>query len=352
MAPKTKQQKRLRSTSSSSTSSSSSEPSFTLSPDSWPRFITIQSTSATPITSNPFLIAKTIQSIAGNLISVKRLRDGSLLLECNKMQQAANLLKINKFAEVQVRASPHRSLNTCRGIIRDRDRCLQSLSEDDIAFELDSQGVTAVKRFTINKNGETIKTNTYLLTFNTSKLPQHIKAGYNKLEVTLYIPNPLRCFNCQEFGHGSRNCKSSPACRRCSSKEHDSNSCGSPPYCRNCKGDHSPSSKDCPAWIRESKINRIKYEQNIPFSEARKLVVNNSPSTPLKISYSATVKTVSTRSVSCQTMNTWLERCNPLTDVYTDPPKKVLYPSNQVQKSTQVTSDTAKTTVCQSFPPQ
>ncbi len=244
--------------------------------------------------------------MAGDLKTVKRLRDDSLLLECVSYKQAINLLSLRQFAGTPVQSAPHRTLNTCRGIIRDRERCLQSLSEDEIAEELKPQGISSVKRFSIKKDGKTIYTNTYLLSFNSASLPSEIKAGYHNIRVEVYIPNPLRCFNCQQYGHGSRTCKKSPACRRCCSNEHDSDSCSSSPYCCNCKGDHMPSSKQCSAWIRESAINRLKHEKNISFPEARKLVLNTS-SAPLKMSYSATVKNISTRTVSCQTPKTWTD---------------------------------------------
>ena len=43
------------------------------------------------------------------------------------------------------------------------------------------------------KPGETIDTNTYVMTFNTHKIPKEIKIGYQKINVELYIPNHLRC---------------------------------------------------------------------------------------------------------------------------------------------------------------
>ncbi len=308
--------KAKRSLSSSSSSSSSSQTAsssppkeeFPCTSKSWPRFISIKATSQHSLTKNPFLVAKTIQAVAGELKTVKRLRDDSLLLECVNFHQAKNLLSLKQFAGTPVLSAPHRTLNSCRGIIRDRERCLQSLSEDEIAEELAPQGISSVKRFSINKDGKTLYTNTYLISFNSATLPSDIKAGYHNLRVEVYVPNPLRCFTCQEYGHGSRNCKNTPACRRCCSKEHTSDSCSSAPYCCNCKGDHMPSSKQCPAWIRESAINRLKYERNISFPEARKIY--NTSSTSTSTSYATVTKSQvikpATRTVSCQTQTSWI----------------------------------------------
>ena len=165
----------LSSSSSASDSTESQSPQFHCTSKSWPRFISLTA-------ENPFLIAKTLQAVAGT-VKVKRIRDGSLLVECDNRHQAKNLLGIKHIDTTPVLSAPHRSLNSCRGIIRDRDRCLQSLSEDDIAAELASQSVSSVKRFSINKDGKTIQTNTYLLCFSTATLPSEIKAGYVNLRV-------------------------------------------------------------------------------------------------------------------------------------------------------------------------
>jgi len=59
------------------------------------------------------------------------------------------------------------------------------------------------------------RTNTVILTFASPQLPKHITAGYMRVPVDPYIPNPLRCFNCQKYGHSSRACKNPAACMKC-----------------------------------------------------------------------------------------------------------------------------------------
>lgn len=86
----------------------------------------------------------------------------SLLLESHGKQQAANLLSTDTFVGVQFQVSPHRTLNTSKGIARDRDRLFADMTENDIVSEMRDQEVTYVKRFTTCKNNETVQTNTYL----------------------------------------------------------------------------------------------------------------------------------------------------------------------------------------------
>lgn len=55
-----------------------------------------------------------------------------------------------------------------------RTRELQDMDEAEIASELNQQGVIDVKRITIKKDGQIIKTDTYILSFNRPQLPERI----------------------------------------------------------------------------------------------------------------------------------------------------------------------------------
>ena len=109
------------------------------------------------------------------------------------------------FLNIEVKCIPHRSLNTSKGVIRDHGRDLYDMSEADIVMELREQGVEEVSRFILKKDGKEKKTNTLFATFRIPTPPEKIKIGYYNVAVNLYIPNPLRCFSCQEFGHRPRN---------------------------------------------------------------------------------------------------------------------------------------------------
>ena len=69
----------------------------------------------------PFGVHKGIQEIAGTVKEVKRLRSGDILVTCLKKAQADNLLRATKLANVGIKASPHRSLNSSKGVIRARE---------------------------------------------------------------------------------------------------------------------------------------------------------------------------------------------------------------------------------------
>ena len=128
------------------------------------------------------------------------------------------------------------------------------MTENKLQKELQEQGVTHVKRFTFKSGDKTLPSNTYLMEFSTSSPPPSIKAGYCNVKVDLYIPNPLRCYKCQKFGHGSRSCRSKMICQNCGESDHESQSCKKEPHCHNCGGPHTASFKQCPSYVKEAKI--------------------------------------------------------------------------------------------------
>ena len=102
---------------------------------------------------SPFIIEKQIESIIGTPKNVKKLKNGTLLVETNRKSQSENLLKITKFFNLNVTVMEHKTLNSCKGIIR--DRMLKHETEENITEYLRQQGVTACKRFSIKKKMKT-----------------------------------------------------------------------------------------------------------------------------------------------------------------------------------------------------
>ncbi|XP_056009963.1 uncharacterized protein LOC130051670 [Ostrea edulis] len=131
-------------------------------------------------------------------------------------------------------------------------------------------------------------------------LPANIKVGFYQMKIEMFVPNPLRCFKCQRFGHGQTNCKCSEACFRCGEEGHDGKGCPKEHKCKNCKGDHMASSKQCPIWIKEKEIQKIKAEKRITYHEAKKLVNMYSIPKPNLSSYATALKSPSMKNMSTQ----------------------------------------------------
>ena len=124
---------------------------------------------------------------------------------------------------------------------------------------------------TVKRDTEKVPTNTLFLTFSTPEVPKEITVGYLKVKVALFVPNPMRYFNCNKFGHTSQRCKVAAKCLWCGKDKHKGR-CEGPKLCSNCNGPHASSAQDCLVWQKEKEIQRVSVEKRISFPEARQLV--------------------------------------------------------------------------------
>jgi hypothetical protein len=272
--------------------------------DSFSRFLVVTANNLEPIPYNIFAIQKLLKCAVGDVPSAKKLANGSVLVEVASRQQERNTLKMNTWIDTPISVSPHRSLNSCRGVIRCRE--FRDCDDTEVLDALRDQGVTFVKHIISKRNGITSPTNTFIITINKPTLPKFIKAAYMKIAVEPYIPNPLRCFNCQKFGHGKSNCKHQAVCAKCGQEGHDDVSCKHPPHCVNCSGAHASYSRDCPTWTKQRAITTIKFEKNISFYEAKQIVdkQENAGAKRPGVSYAKALST-QTCSAATQTDLTW-----------------------------------------------
>ena len=88
---------------------------------SFPRFLVIASKDSTPIKYSIFAIQKFIQCGVGEVKEAKKLSNGTVLLEVKTKQQAMKALGMTVWFDTEITVTPHRSLNTSRGVIRCRD---------------------------------------------------------------------------------------------------------------------------------------------------------------------------------------------------------------------------------------
>ena len=150
--------------------------------DNWSRFIVLKSSEGgVPLTKiSPFAIEKCIKSCAGEVKNVTKLKYGGLMIEYQRKLKSLNLLSLMQIQNITISSTPHRTLNTSRGIIRYRDENLDNLSDDEICEELAHQGVIHVKPFITKRNGQLVKLNTFLITFNFPNILSSIRMGlYN-----------------------------------------------------------------------------------------------------------------------------------------------------------------------------
>ena len=235
------------------------------------RFFVVEATDKTkPIGKlSPFVVEKVIQGSIGSVESCKKLDNGSLLLQVDSTAKAEKLLKMTKFFDREVIVTAHRSLNTCKGVIRSHE--LAELDKYELLEGLRSSGVVDAYNITKFSEGQRVKTATIILTFLGTKLPEEIKVCFLLLKVSPYIPSPLRCFKCQKYGHSQAKCRREAVCGKCGEKGHDSRNCTKESKCINCAENHPSYSRSCPKFLEEKAICKVKVMQRVSFPEAKRL---------------------------------------------------------------------------------
>ncbi|GFT74249.1 uncharacterized protein TNCV_5034591 [Trichonephila clavipes] len=103
------------------------------------RFLLISLPNKEMSNKSPFAIHKAILGIGGEPKSIKRLRSGDLLIETISDLQMKSFLLAKTFLNSPVNASPHKTLNSCRGVISEPD--LLSTLESEILEGFSDQGV-------------------------------------------------------------------------------------------------------------------------------------------------------------------------------------------------------------------
>lgn len=193
---------------------------------------------------SPILIQKGIKSTCGEPLNITKMRDGTLLVKTRSIQQANQLMRCKMMSEIAVEVVENIKLNQTKGIVTCAD--LRYATVKEILEDLQEQGVCDVELMKRKKDGVLIPTNSYILTFKSTGIPESVKVGYLVLGVRLFIPRPMRCYRCQYYGHTSKFCIKEEVCSNCCEIGHKSDGCSGKTLCRNCGSTkHASWSNEC-----------------------------------------------------------------------------------------------------------
>ena len=132
------------------------------------------------------------------------------------------------------------------------------IKADEILNYLQPQ-VKFVKRFQYKPAGELElhDSTTVRLNFQ-SELPSEVRTGYLLFKIRPYIPKPLWCFKCNQFGHVAHHCKTKERCSKCG-EQHSWTVCPSTALnCPNWHGKHAANDKSCPRYKQVEQVLKAK----------------------------------------------------------------------------------------------
>ena len=246
---------------------------------------------------HPRQIKNFLLETIGKPKELKVQRNGDMLIITINEDQTRKLIDLKTFCNIPVEVTTPSGWNCCQGVINGYG--LHKLTPEDILeCAEENDRIIAARHFTrINKNNNNKEnSNTVILTFDNKIIPEHVYIGFERFPVSQYIMKPLRCFNCQAFGHHVKKCNKERHCGKCNSLDHDDKECQSREEgykCHNCMGNHTAWSKDCPKYSIELKVCEYKTKHDVSFFEARQIVIPKNKPTWAKVAAipSVTVET-------------------------------------------------------------
>lgn len=221
---------------------------------------------------NPIKLTTILKNQVGDICMAKVLRDGNLLIVCKNEEQRGKAKKIKEIGKYKVLnvSNIGEGSKWTKGVIWGIPI---GINLDDIKSNMRGGKIKEVRRLQTTRDGTRSDSEGIMIVFDEERLPTRVTLGYMNYRVREYIPNPVRCYNCQRFGHVAKVCKGKKRCARCG-ENHGYEECNvnTQPKCCNCGGNHSVAYGGCAIMKREREIQQIKTKDKITYAEAVKRV--------------------------------------------------------------------------------
>jgi hypothetical protein len=254
---------------------------------------------------SPIWLKTVVEAAAdGPVIEVRKMRNGTVLIETSDKEQASKIIKLVNIAGIySVTVSEISMPQRTKGVIWCPD--LRYSNDQEVLDSLKPAGVVSIQRLqkretkkvpafkpTLRKIAENLNglssktvilfapiedsrdTGIYFLTFN-CELPTELLIGFTKVKVKPFVNNPMRCYKCLKFGHTQTRCKNNvEVCCNCGQTKHTdqrkSERCEKKPKCVNCEADHNSFSKSCPIYKKEAEIQVIMKKFRCTYTAAKR----------------------------------------------------------------------------------
>ncbi|XP_055584885.1 uncharacterized protein LOC129737749 [Uranotaenia lowii] len=225
---------------------------------------------------NPFVIGKSVEEYAGKVEGgYYERRKSWYVIKIRSKDQGRKLFTLNALKDgTPVEIGRHPELNSRKFVVFCNE--VDDMTEKELEVELAPQKITNVRRITKKNATGIVNTPTLVLTINCTVVPEFINFGLLRVRTRPYYPQPMLCRQCLTYGHPKVKCQNKTACIICSCNHASATCTAKVKYCHNCKQNHSPTDRSCPIWIFESAALKLKTEQGITLTAARKKLEENS----------------------------------------------------------------------------
>lgn len=211
---------------------------------------------------NPLKVTNALESQIGKDFQAKILYNGMLRVCCKNKKQYDDARGVGKLVVKVESLVPRGSKQGVKGVIYG---VFAGLSEKEIFENVKGAQVTDVMRF---KRRDGTGDEPVLLTFKDGTLPQRVFLGNMAYNVKEYIKPPLRCYNCQKFGHIAGACRGKRKCAKCGGDHIIQNCKAEAPKCPNCDGDHAAGFHGCECFGRARRVQVVKDQNKVTYAEA------------------------------------------------------------------------------------
>lgn len=241
--------------------------------DHIPRYLVVSTNINKELTSKPisaynvFQIEKGLNFISKEYTDVVELKSGDLLIKTKNLKAAEKFRKANYIDTIPVSITYHKALNYVQGKIFSKK--IIYLSEDELIEGLKEQKVVEIRKIMKKEDDKLVPTGAAVITFDLIRRPEYLKLGWERVKINEYIPNPMRCKNCQKLGHTKNRCKNPELCRECGEIT-PHNPCNKK-FCVNCSVEsHASYESTCPSFLKHKAVLKIKIDKRCTIREAWK----------------------------------------------------------------------------------
>lgn len=220
---------------------------------------------------NPLMLTYELKKLVGEIEFAKVLQDGALIIACRNEEQKNKAMKIKTVGKQMVVSCKIVGQSSwVYGVI---NGIPLGVTMEELRKNLEGAKIIDAVRLQMTREGRRMDSLSVRLKLEGKEVPDRVKMGYISYPIRKYIAPPLRCYNCQRYGHTASVCKSKMRCARCGG-EHEFGKCGEGVglRCCNCGGSHNAAYGGCEVRKKAVEVQQEKSQNNRTYAEAVKVV--------------------------------------------------------------------------------